>query len=192
MLSLAKSRGLSPEAVVVDAWYSSLKNLKAIFTTQSNQEGIKRQNSFVLHSMDLTINSRLVIPSKELKWRFSRSSGPGGQGVNTTDSKVEVVFDICRSSAIGPFHKQRLLERLENRCVNGCLNIVASEERSQYQNRQLAMARLVNLLREGLKPPPKERKATKPTRASQKRRVATKKHRSALKQKRQNKPSTDD
>ncbi len=142
--------------------------------------------------MDLTINSRLVIPSNELKWRFSKSSGPGGQGVNKTDSRVELVFDIKRSSVFDPFHKKRLLERLEIRCVNGCLNIVASEERSQYQNRQLAMARLADLLQKGLKPPPKTRKATKPTRASQKRRVAAKKHRSVLKQTRQSKPSTDD
>ena len=142
--------------------------------------------------MDLTINSRLVIPSSELKWRFSKSSGPGGQGVNKTDSRVELVFDIKRSSVFGPFHKKRLLERLESRCVNGCVNIVASEERSQYQNRQLAMARLADLLEEGLKPPPKARKATKPTRASQKRRVTAKKHRGALKQTRQSKPLTDD
>ena len=142
--------------------------------------------------MDLTINSRLVIPSNELKWRFSKSSGPGGQGVNKTDSRVELMFDIKRSSVFGPFHKKRLIERLGNRCANGCLNIVASEERSQYQNRQLAIARLTDLLREGLKPPPKARKATKPTRASQKRRVSAKKHRGALKQTRQSKPSTDD
>ncbi len=142
--------------------------------------------------MDLHINSRLVIPAKELKWRFSKSSGPGGQSVNKTDSRVELVFDIKRSSVFGPFHKQRLLERLQNRCVNGCLNIVASEERSQYQNRQLAIARLTNLLQEGLKPPPKARKTTKPTRTSQKRRVTAKKHRGALKQIRQSKPSADD
>ena len=142
--------------------------------------------------MDLTINSRLVVPSNELKWRFSKSSGPGGQGVNKTDSRVELVFDIKRSSVFGPFHKKRLLERFENRCINGCLNVIASEARSQYQNRQLAMARLAKLLQEGLTPPPKARKATKPTRASQKRRVAAKKHRSALKQERQSKPSTDD
>ena len=142
--------------------------------------------------MDLTINSRLVIPSRELQWRFSRSSGPGGQGVNTTDSRVELVFDINRSSVIGTFHKQRLLERLKSRCVNGCLNIVVKEERSQYQNRQLALVRLAELLREGLKPPPKPRKATKPTRASQKRRVTAKKHRGALKQTRQSNPSSDD
>ncbi len=142
--------------------------------------------------MDLTINSRLVIPSKELKWRFSKSSGPGGQGVNKTDSRVELVFDINHSSVFGPFHKKRLIERLKSRCVNGCLNIVMSKERSQYQNRQLAMAHLADLLQEGLKPPPKARKATKPTRASQKRRVTAKKHRGALKQTRQSKPSTDD
>ena len=142
--------------------------------------------------MGLSINSRLVIPSKELKWRFSKSSGPGGQGVNKTDSKVELIFDIKQSSVIGPFIKQRLLIQLKQRCRNGCLNIIAAEERSQHQNRQLALARLGELLREGLKPLPQKRKATKPTRASQKRRVTAKKHRSALKQKRQSKPSTDD
>ena len=142
--------------------------------------------------MDLPINSRLVIPSKELKWRFSRSSGPGGQGVNTTDSRVELTFDVKNSSAIGPFYKQRLMEQLKSRVINGCLKIVSAEERSQYQNRQIALARLTNLLQCGLKPPPKERKETKPTRASQKRRLTNKKHRSALKQDRQRKASIDE
>ena len=142
--------------------------------------------------MDLPISSRLVIPSKELKWRFSRSSGPGGQGVNTTNSRVELLFDIKRCSVIGPFRKQKLIDQLGNRCINGCLHIIATEERSQYQNRKLALARLADLLREGLKPSPKTRKATKPTRASQKRRIETKKHRSELKQKRQNKASIND
>ena len=142
--------------------------------------------------MNLTINSRLVIPSKELNWRFSRSSGPGGQGVNTTDSRVELVFDIKNSSVISSFLKQRLLQKLDSRCVNGCLNLIAMEERSQYQNRQLALARLSVILREGLKPPPQTRKATKPTRGSQKRRLYAKKHRSVLKQKRQNKTFPDD
>ena len=135
--------------------------------------------------MHLRINPRLVIPSNELKWRFSRSSGPGGQGVNTTDSRVELIFDIKRSTVISSFHKQRLLQKLEHRSINGCLNIIAKEERSQYQNRKLALVRLTELLTEGLKPPPKSRKATKPTRASKKRRINAKKHRSALKQKRQ-------
>tara|TARA_Y100001970_G_C14054122_1_gene760558 strand:+ start:16 stop:444 length:429 start_codon:yes stop_codon:yes gene_type:complete len=142
--------------------------------------------------MNLTINSNFVIPSNELKWRFSKSSGPGGQGVNTTDSRVEVTFDIKNSSVISPFQKQRLLKQLEKKCVQGCLNIVAAEERSQYQNRQLALGRLSALLREGLTPPPKARKATKPSLSSQKRKIADKKHRSSLKQKRQNKHSQDD
>ena len=99
--------------------------------------------------MDLTINSHLVIPSHELKWRFSRSSGPGGQGINTTASQVELIFDISNSSVIGTFHKQRLLKQLESRCSNGCINILAAEDRSQYMNRQLALARLARLLQEG-------------------------------------------
>ena len=143
-------------------------------------------------ALDLTINSHLIIPSAELKWRFSRSSGPGGQGVNTTDSRVELIFDIKRSSVISPFLKQRLLKRLKSKCINGYLNIIVSVERSQYQNRQLALARLKDFLREGLKPPPNPRKATKPTHASEKRRIASKKHKSALKQKRQSNPSTED
>ena len=142
--------------------------------------------------MDLSINSSLIIPSKELKWRFSRSSGPGGQGVNTTDSRVELIFDIEHSSVISSFLKQRILKRLQSKCINGCINIVATQTRSQYQNRQLALSRLENLLQEGLRPPPKARKATKPTIAAQKQRITAKKRRSALKQKRQHKPSTDE
>ena len=142
--------------------------------------------------MDLVINSRLVIPSRELQWRFSRASGPGGQNVNTTNSRVELIFNVEGSSVIGPFCKQRLIDQLAKNLVNGCLRIVAVEERSQYRNRQLALMRLANLLREGLKPPAKSREQTKPTQASQKRRIKTKKHRSELKQKRQNKSSIDD
>lgn len=141
---------------------------------------------------DLTVNSHLVIPYKELKWKFSRSSGPGGQGVNTCANRVQLIFDITRSSSIGPFQQKRLLERLKNRCVNGCLHIIAAEERSQYQNRQLALARLAELLRKGLKPSVRPRKKTIPTRGSRKRRIVEKKHRSSLKQNRQFKPSVDD
>ena len=142
--------------------------------------------------MDLRVNDNFIIPSKELKWRFSRSSGPGGQGVNTTDSRVELTLDIKRSSIFGPFLKKKLLDELKERCVNGCINIVVSEERSQYQNRQLALTRLGNILRDGLKPSPRSRKGTKPTRSSKKRRIAAKKRRGELKKKRQIKPSTED
>jgi ribosome-associated protein len=141
---------------------------------------------------DLHVSAAVVIPAAELQWRFSRSSGPGGQNVNKVETAVELGFDLEGSSAIGPFQKQRLLERLGSRCVAGCLRVAVSEHRSQYQNRQLALARLGDLLRDGLKPPPKLRKPTKPTRGAVKRRVDAKKQRSQVKQDRQSHRSMDD
>ena len=157
---------------------------------KSGKQKLKRIRP--LNRLGIEINSRLLIPSKELRWRFSRSSGPGGQGVNTTDSRVELIFDIKRCCAIENSQKQRLIERLGNRCINNCLKIVAKEERSQYQNRQLALKRLRDLLREGLNPSKAARKATKPTGGSKKRRIKIKRHRSALKQSRQRKPVIND
>ena len=141
---------------------------------------------------DLHVSAAVVIPAAELQWRFSRSSGPGGQNVNKVETAVELGFDLEGSSAIGPFQKQRLLERLGSRCVAGCLRVAVSEHRSQYQNRQLALARLGDLLRDGLKPAPKLRKPTKPTRGAVKRRVDAKKQRSQVKQDRQSRRSMDD
>ena len=141
---------------------------------------------------DLHVSAAVVIPAAELQWRFSRSSGPGGQNVNKVETAVELGFDLEGSSAIGPFQKQRLLERLGSRCVAGCLRVAVSEHRSQYQNRQLAMQRLGDLLREALKPPPKLRKPTKPTRGAVKRRVEAKKQKSQVKQARQRPRSMDD
>ena len=117
-------------------------------------------------AQDLYINDRLVIPAAELQWRFSRASGPGGQGVNTTDSRVELVLDLEACLVLGPFRRERLKQRLATRLVEGCLRVVVAEERSQWQNRQVAMARLADLLREGLKPPPPPRKATRPGRGA--------------------------
>ena len=142
--------------------------------------------------MFLTIKSSLVIPLKELQWRFSRSSGPGGQSVNKTDSRVELIFDIEGSSVLIPSQKERLLEKYQSRLIGSCLRVVASDERSQYKNRQLASNRMANLIREGLKPSSKSRRITKPTRASQQRRIDKKKQRGALKQQRQSKPSIND
>ena len=141
---------------------------------------------------DLHVSAAVVIPAAELQWRFSRSSGPGGQNVNKVETAVELGFDLEGTGAIGPFQKQRLLERLGSRCVAGCLRVAVSEHRSQYQNRQLALQRLGDLLREGLKPPPKLRKPTKPTRGAVKRRVDAKKQKSQVKQARQRRASMDE
>ena len=141
---------------------------------------------------DLVVNKRLVIPSRDLQWRFSRASGPGGQGVNTTDSRVELILDLEACSVLGPVRRARLLESLGSRLSDGCLRVVAAEERSQWQNRQVAMARLSNLLREGLKPPPPSRKATRPGRGAVKRRLEAKKKRGDLKRQRRNKPTPEE
>ena len=127
----------------------------------------------------------LRIPAAELRWRFSRSSGPGGQNVNTTDSRVELVFDLAAASALPPALQARALRRREGRLGEGCVVIAASEHRSQWQNRVAAQRRLVELMQEALKPPPPPRRPTKPTRGSKERRLAAKKQRSAIKGQRQ-------
>ena len=133
---------------------------------------------------DLQLSGRWVIPAAELRWRFSRSSGPGGQNVNTTDSRVELMFDLAATTALPPLLQARALRRLEGRLVEGCVVIAASEHRSQWQNRVAAQRRLVELLQEAIKPPPPPRRATKPTRGSVQRRLQAKKQRSAVKQQR--------
>ena len=133
----------------------------------------------------------LCIPASELRWRFSRSSGPGGQNVNTTDSRVELVFDLAASEALPPALKARALRRLEAQLLAGSLVIAASEHRSQWQNRVAAQRRLVALLQEALKPPPPPRRPTKPTRGSRERRLAAKRERSALKGQRRAQPPED-
>ena len=143
-------------------------------------------------AQDLIVNDRLVIPAVDLQWRFSRASGPGGQGVNTTDSRVELVLDIEACAVLGPFRRARLRERLASRVVDGDLRVVVADERSQWQNRQKAMVRMAELLRDGLKSPPPSRKATRPTRGSQRRRVQAKKQRGELKRQRRSRSSMDD
>ncbi|HKS98002.1 MAG TPA: alternative ribosome rescue aminoacyl-tRNA hydrolase ArfB, partial [Rugosimonospora sp.] len=93
------------------------------------------------------------MPRRELTWRFSRSGGPGGQSVNTADSRVELRFDLARTSALPEHLKERALRRLEPRLVDGVLVVTASEQRSQLQNRRAAQARLVALLADALAPP---------------------------------------
>jgi ribosome-associated protein len=126
----------------------------------------------------------LVIDAGELVERFSRSSGPGGQGVNTTDSRVELDFDPSTSRAVAALPettRQRLLERLAPRLVGGRLIVVASEHRSQRQNRVVARQRLVTMLREAAAPDPPTRRPTRPTQGSQRRRIESKKRRGQLK-----------
>ena len=135
--------------------------------------------------MDLTINSKLVIPSDELQWRFSRSSGAGGQNVNKIDSRVEIVFNINNSRVLTPFQKFRINAQLKEKIVQGCICITVQEKRTQYQNRQLALTKLAYILKNGLKPPAKARIGTRPTKASQKRRVESKKKRGEVKKNRQ-------
>ena len=141
---------------------------------------------------DLPLNERLVIPAAELSWRFSRSSGPGGQGVNTTDSRVELVFGLSATTALPPLLKARALRRLEGRLRDGALVLTASEHRSQWQNRQAALRRLAELLCSAIEPPPPPRRRTKPTRGSVERRLSAKKLRSAIKGQRRSQPPRPD
>lgn len=117
-----------------------------------------------------------VIPDTELTWRFSRSSGPGGQHVNTTDTRVQLVFDLAGSSAFPEELKQRLLARFGTEVV-----ATAAEHRSQLRNRRAAEDRLADLLEEALRPPPRPRVPTKPSRRSKQRRVDQKKRRGETK-----------
>jgi ribosome-associated protein len=132
-------------------------------------------------SDDLPIGQGASIPARELRWRFSRSGGPGGQNVNTTDSRVELSVDLARSEALPPVLKARALERLRGRLVGGVLQITASEHRSQWRNRLAAQRRLEAVLRQALRPPPPPRRPTRPSRAAVERRLAAKQRRAALK-----------
>ncbi|MGH3719227.1 MAG: alternative ribosome rescue aminoacyl-tRNA hydrolase ArfB [Pseudonocardiaceae bacterium] len=129
----------------------------------------------------LPVDGSVSIPESELGWRFSRSSGPGGQGVNTTDSRVELIFDVAASTAFTPDQRDRILQRLSGRLVDGVLTIVASEHRSQLRNREAARARLAAILRQALAPDPPPRRPTKPSRAARERRLANKRRRSEVK-----------
>jgi len=129
----------------------------------------------------LRVTRSVVIPERELAWRFSRSSGPGGQSVNTADSRVELSLDVARTSALGPVQRARVLERLSRRLVDGVLTVRASEHRSQLRNREAALERMAKILADALAPPPPRRRPTKPRRGAVERRLADKKRRSRTK-----------
>jgi len=130
---------------------------------------------------DLPISPRWVLGKGELQWRFSRSSGPGGQGVNTADSRVELTVDIARSPSLPDWLRDRVVRRLDGRLRDGVLSIVASEERSQLRNREAARARLQALLADAIAPPSPVRRATRPSRGAVERRLTSKKVRSETK-----------
>ena len=129
----------------------------------------------------LRVNARVEIPAGELTWRFSRSSGPGGQSVNTADSRAELSFDVAASTAFGATLRARALERLAGRLNDGVLTVTAEEHRSQLRNRQAARARLAETLAAAIAPPPPPRRPTKPTAAARKRRLEGKRRRSDTK-----------
>lgn len=130
---------------------------------------------------DLVVRGSLVIPNHELAWKFSRSSGPGGQGVNTTDSRVQLSFDVVNSPSIPESLRARALERLADQLVGGRLVITASEYRSQWRNREAARARLAEVLRTAIAPPARPRRPTRPTKSSVDRRIRAKKSRGETK-----------
>jgi len=130
----------------------------------------------------LLIRGSVSVPEAELLWRFSRSSGPGGQHVNTSDSRVELRFDLAATESLPPVWKQRALERLATRLTaDGILTVTASEHRSQWRNREVAATRLAALLTQATAPPPKARRPTKIPRGINERRLRVKKQRSQTK-----------
>lgn len=132
---------------------------------------------------------QVSIPERDLTWRFSRSSGPGGQGVNTADSRVELIFDLANSEVFPPALHQRAMQRLAGRLIDGTVVVVASDNRAQLRNRQAAAERLAAILAEAIAPPPKPRRPTRPTKGSTERRLDEKTQRSQTKRLRR---STED
>jgi ribosome-associated protein len=130
---------------------------------------------------DLPVRRGLVLPERELRWRFSRSSGPGGQGVNTADSRVELSFDVAGSPSMPEELRDRALRRLRSRLSDGVLTIVASEHRGQLRNREAARERLAAVLRAATEPEPPARRRTRPSAASKRRRLDAKARRGAVK-----------
>ena len=130
----------------------------------------------------LRVSRSVVVPEKELRWRFSRSSGPGGQSVNTADSRVQLSLDLQTTTALGPTQRARALRRLADRLVDGVLTVTAQEERSQLRNREIALERLAEILAQAIAPPPRARRPTKPSKRAVERRIAAKKRRARTKE----------
>jgi ribosome-associated protein len=137
---------------------------------------------------DLPVRGSIAIPRGELSWRFSRSSGPGGQSVNTADSRVELRWDLAASAALPPAMRARALDRLAGRLVDGVLIVTAQEHREQLRNRRAAEARLVALVAAAIAPNPPVRRPTRPSRGAVQRRLDAKRRRSDVKRDRRSPP----
>lgn len=138
--------------------------------------------------MEVPLRSGFVIDGAELSWRFSRSSGPGGQGVNTTDSRVELSWDVATTTALPAQLRDRALQALAHRLVGSVLVVTAAEHRSQLRNREAAVLRLAALVDDALRPPAAPRVPTRASRASRTRRAAAERQRRAVKQLRRRPP----
>jgi ribosome-associated protein len=134
----------------------------------------------------LRVTRSVVVPERELQWRFSHSSGPGGRSVNTADSRVELSLDLETTTALGPVQRARVLERLGDRLTDGVLTVTASEHRSQLRNREAALGRLADVLAAALAPPPPRRRPTRARRGAIERRLADKRRRGETKRLRRN------
>ncbi|KXF54012.1 peptide chain release factor 1 [Rhodococcus sp. SC4] len=130
---------------------------------------------------DLEITRSLVVPAAELQWRFSRAGGPGGQGVNTTDSRVELRVNLWTLSTLSPSQLERMQVQLGHRIIDGVVTVTASETRSQLRNRRAARARMAALLRAAVLAESRTRRPTKATKGSHRRRLDAKKQRGQAK-----------
>jgi ribosome-associated protein len=137
---------------------------------------------------DLRVGPTVTIPAAELSWRFSRSSGAGGQHVNTSDTRVELTWDLERSTALSERQRSLARRRLAGALVGGTITVAASERRSQLRNREAARERLADLVAAAIEPPPPPRRPTKPTRGAQQRRLDAKRRRGETKRLRQRPP----
>lgn len=121
------------------------------------------------------------IPERELSWKFSRSSGPGGQHINTSDTRVELIWSLTDTTVLTPEQKELAAHRLKHRLQHGTISVVSSQYRSQHRNREAARTRLEHLVETAIAPV-KNRRSTRPTRGSVRRRIESKKQQSQKKQ----------
>ncbi|MEU0241784.1 alternative ribosome rescue aminoacyl-tRNA hydrolase ArfB [Nocardiopsis sp. NPDC006198] len=135
----------------------------------------------------LTVGS-VTVPADALVWRFSRSSGPGGQHVNTSDTRVSLSLDVAGCGPLGEVRRRRALERLRGRLVDGVLTVTVQTHRSQVRNRAEARERMESLLAEATAPPARGRRATRPGRRAEQRRLDAKRRRGDVKRSRSRPP----